>query len=332
VVVFVCVLVCILLIISYPSFAEVSIGEAISRKAEMKRNNPNVVVDTRDIVSQYDPNSIIAQAIRLTEDPNEHVKKYGYGLLAAVGKKYQDLALKKEVVCSFVEGLTDSDESIVTTCAKLLFQNHQKEDFSDEAKAKLRNYLDGVIQSNSHGYYAQNVILLIGVADIQGETARLQTIIEQVNGPLQPFGALALPRHEMVFAALKAKARMGDEDAVERCIALVDSVEDEEFRVVTLLKHIQYIRQPKAVEYIKGYLYSDKKQAYAGPDAVVYSYSWHAASYLEEMIAGFPTKKEIIEIYLKRSKKDESVDALQSFYSEYCQQWIEKQERIEIIR
>lgn len=241
---------------------------------------------------------------------------------------------RRDLVDKFVNALAVNDENLTVYDIEPLL-DFQQSDFSEEAKSKLKQYLDRIASEKSYGNLTPSIILLVGVADVQSAMNPLQTIVEQVEGPLEPFKLNASQLHKIAFAALKAMARMGDEKAIEECIRLVDSEGDETFKMLTLLKHISYIRQPRAVEYFEQYLDSDKEIS-GGPDVIPTPYSKIAAKYLEEMIAGFPTEKEVYDLYHKAKNTDLEFRKQWSSFDDYyvyrCKQWLEEQSTIEIIR
>jgi hypothetical protein len=242
---------------------------------------------------------------------------------------------RRNLADDFVNALTVNDRDLTIYDSNPLL-DYPKKDFSEEAKYKLGQYLDKIASEKSYDNLTSSIILLVGVADVQSAMNPLQAIVDQVEGPLKPFKLSASQLHEIAFAALKARARMGDEKAIEECIRLVDSEEDEDFKVGILLRHISYIRQPEAISYIKRYLYSDKKERSAGPDVIVRSYTRIAAKYLQEMVAGFPTEKETFDFYLKTAGTDlkfrKQWPSFDDYYIYCCRQWLEKQPSVEIIR
>lgn len=335
-----CFLLGCLFVISGESFlyaeAQKTLKDVIAEKVAIKRQIPHAGFNTREIFTNYDGHSVVAQAINLTKDPNEPVRNFGYLLLAQAGTHYDDPNLRKAVVSTFVNGLADKEEDITTFSAKMLLKDYQKEDFSEEAKGKLKQHFNEILSKQSQGYYAMNIILLVGAADMQTEMDRLQWLIDQIHEPLQPFGAQTPRWHEEAFTALKAKARMGDQEAIQKCILLVDAVTDEDFKVITLLKHIAYIRQPKAVDYIKQYLYSDKKARDLGPNFPGAPYFYMAAHCLEEMVVGFPTHLEVSKFYQEKISTDpvfrKQWPSYVDYFGEHWRNWFEAQTSIEIIR
>jgi len=308
--------------------------EVIAEKVKFKYQNPKVAMHPhlREIIDQYDANSVVAQAIQLTKDPNETTKKFGYTLLGYAGYEHDAPHIRKPIVQAFVGGL--KNKGIAHSCAKSLM-NYRKRDFSKEAKASLKQHFEEVLSTGSHSRHVKNVILLIGVADMQTEVDRLQAIIDQIDEPLR-YKHKSKQWMGGAITALKAKARMGDKDAIQQCISMVDSVSDEDYKVETLLKQLEYIRQPEAVEYIKQFLYSDKVPPQLSHDAFELPYSHRAIANLQKMIVGFPTWRESYNAYKHKRGTDLEFSKKRvkfaDYYPEYCRQWIEAQTSIEIIR
>jgi len=311
-----------------------TLEEIILEKTAIIHQNPHAGISVKDIVDHYDPNDIFAQAMQLIQDPNATVKEYGYQLLQVAGRTYQNPTIRQTAVSVFIEEFTDPGQP--GSCSEMLLEHFQKKDYNADAKKKLRQRLDEVLSNQSEGYYARDIILLVGAADMQTEMDRLQWLIDQIHEPLQPFGAQTPRWHEEAFTALKAKARMGDQEAIQKCISLVDAVTDEDFKVITLLKHIAYIRQPQAVDYIKQYLYSDKKARDLGPNFPGAPYFYMAAHCLEKMIVGFPTHLEVSKFYQEKISTDpvfrKQWPLYVDYFGEHWRNWFEAQTSIEIIR
>jgi hypothetical protein len=310
--------------------------DVIAEKAAIKRQNPHAEISLSEIVGKYEGKLVVAQAVTLTKDPNSPViRDFGYQLLFASACTYDDLPLQQTIINAAVDGLGDKEESIAIFCARQL-KSFREKDFSVDAKNTLLKQFNERIAKKSYNTRTKDIILLIGTANVQSAMEQLQIAINQVQGPLHPFKITSPQSHVIAFAALLAKARMGDEKALEHCIALVDSETDEDFKVSHLLNYIGYIRQPKAVDYIKRYLYSDKKQHFAGPDVIQKPYSQIASEYLGKIIVGFPTQKEVFDFYLKTTDADpvfrKEWPLFGDYYGYHCRQWLESHASIEIIR
>lgn len=289
--------------------------EVIAKKIAFRCENPGLPIDFRDIINIYDPNVVISLGLQLMNEPNETMSNLGFDLLANINQRFDYPDLRKTLASISIDRMKYEDESSAILLAESL-QNSRKADFSKEAKENISRHLTQLLSGNNNDYYVRQVVLLIGVADIQEEMHRLQTIIDRVDEPLQPFGGLAKRNHQMAFAALKAKARMGDQNAIQRCILLVDAEPDDfvisipnrpEIKAtiwghkINVLKDLAYIRQPAAVDYIIQYLYSDKKTHDGGPDVGRRTYASIAAEYLEDIIVGFPTYGQAIDVYKRKA-------------------------------
>jgi len=326
------------------------LDEVISEIAAARRQNPHAGFDRQEIVRNYGAKAVVTQARSLVQDPNHAVRDFGYTLLTDAGMASGDSAVRQMVVDLKVSGIGDKEESISTAHVNGLLIGFQKrEDYSDQAKDTLRRYFDVIMETGSRDQFSHDIILLIGVADIQEEMGRLQTIIDQVEGPLNPFRtsantrqqAMAASQHKLAFSALRAKARMGDEEAIRRCISLVESEADEDFKVEILLDRLSYVRQPAVVDYIKQFLYSDKSRD-VDPlsHVIVLPYSYRAVLCFEKMIVGFPERAVIANHIMRYGFDNQFREKWPTYATEgtymahvrYCRQWLEAQSKIELIR
>jgi hypothetical protein len=188
----------------------------------------------------------------------------------------------------------------------------------------------------------KQIVLLVGVADMKSELPQLEQLIQENEGKLKEEHEryLAQGRREIenmsesmrehygyilqkqywqksvVWAALRARARMGVKEDIARCIELVESHPDEDYRVESLLNELSYVRQPEVVDYLHTYLKSDKLEAYKGIDVVRSTYAQYAAIALGRMLCGFPWKKDF-------PPKPEMI--------ERCREWMAEQKQRNII-
>ncbi|MBW8017388.1 MAG: hypothetical protein FVQ82_14500 [Planctomycetes bacterium] len=305
-----------------------TLEETIAEKVEFRRKDPRKVFNMRDLFSNYDENSIVEQAEFLTNDPNEVIKRLGYGFLVYAGRKSEDQTVRRRAVETLVNGLVDKKgDYVLQMCAKTLRRSHTRKNFSKKAKTVLRKKLHDIAINPGSFHYSKYVILIVGVADMQTEMEFLRTLSNQRirNKPTINAGWAGY-----------AMARMGDKEAIKKWISSVDSVTDEDDKVGIWLGRSTYIRQPEIVDYIKPYLYSDKMFRSRGGDVVPAWYSSVAAKCLEEMIVGFPTIVEVIKAFDKKRHDDlefanKSVKFV-DFHRNYCRQWLESQTSIEMKR
>ncbi len=221
------------------------------------------------------------------KDASDRVRWQAYALLWFLGKDSDDPELRQDIVHKLVEGMNDESPVRRVVPLRWLFSFKAK-DFSDASKALIHEML--MVKDPTRD--ARDAILLAGVADMKFELPLLKKLI--VEDELRPtknrylYGTIS-------WAALKARARMGVQEDINRCIELVESHPDEEERVVSLLKNISYVRQPQVVEYLWGYLNSEKKLPpwQPGPDArpIPMPYAPRAAEALAQMLPDFPLRE-----------------------------------------
>jgi hypothetical protein len=95
----------------------------------------------------------------------------------------------------------------------------------------------------------------------------------------------------LVWAALRARARMGVKEDIQRCIELVEARPNEDYKVGKPLRDLAYVRQPEVVDYIYyEYLKSDRKTAGDPPCVPPVTYASRAAWALSQMVRGFPSE------------------------------------------
>ena len=92
---------------------------------------------------------------------------------------------------------------------------------------------------------------------------------------------------------LKALARLGEKEAVQECIRLVEALENPIDRVY-VLEYLSYIRQPEIVEYLWGYLKSDEIEG-GSRDVPPMPFSRRASNALASMLIGYPARASIEE-------------------------------------
>jgi len=121
----------------------------------------------------------------------------------------------------------------------------------------------------------------------------------------------------LMWSALRARARMGIREDIQRCIELVESHPDEDYRVAWLLDQLSYVRRPEVVSYLQTYLNSDKLERYKGADTIRLSHGQRAGMALAKMLRGFPGKKDsgVNKEGMKR-----------------CRKWMTEQKESDIIR
>lgn len=278
------------------------------------------------------------------DDPCEDVRWQAYRLMTGIARGANSIPERRRICDDLVKGLT------LGRCAHiaiwLLKFNFTSADFSQEARALLTQELSQVLANEKMGP-RKEIILLSGRAKLESELPSLQQFIEMQEGILTERqkehvrewqeAIEALPnmpgypprkrfekqlkkqywQSSEMWAALRARAAMGVKEDIARCIELVESHPDEDYRVVRLLKELSYVRQPEVVDYLHTYLKSDKLEGYAGRDVIQLTYGQRAAIALGEMLRGFSWKKDY-------APNHEMVD--------HCREWMAQQNEWDIVR
>ena len=257
-------------------------------------------------------------------DPCSRVRWHAYRSVMLLGLDANDPQARQKIVTRLVMGVRDDAYNSGYLVRWLL--QFTSTNFSEASRQVVRDVLVRAM-ADARTKPREDIILLAGVADLKSELPRLKQFIDEqevilkerhqkhleywreiIEGLPDTNNMPAfLPRRKrfekqlkkqywqssLVWAALRARARMGIKEDIARCIELVGSHPDEDYRVGWLLKELSYVRQPEVVDYLHKYLKSEKVRESKGPDTVVGTYAQHAAKALAQMLRGFPGRKDI---------------------------------------
>jgi len=281
-------------------------------------------------------------------DPCSRVRWRAYALMTNLARDADSIPERRRICDKLVKGLTLGRCTHIATW--LLKFNFTTGDFSQESRALLTEELSEVL-SDEKVALREEIILLSGVAELKSELPSLKQfsdtkeviLKERHQKQVQEWREVIerlpdtnnmpafLPRRKrfekqlrkqywqssLVWDALRARARMGVKEDIARCIELVESHPDEDYRVAWLLKELSYVRQPEVVDYLYTYLKSDKLEPYGGRDVIQLTYGQRAAIALGQMLRGFPWKKDY---------------AANQEMIERCREWMAEQKQWDIIR
>jgi hypothetical protein len=187
-----------------------------------------------------------------------------------------------------VTGVLDEDKGNSKRNFQYLLRISRIEYFDDATKELIREAFFEKDPSSER-------ILLVGVAGLKDMIPHLQEIVQQdpeyVNAERNWwFGT-------QQWCARCALARLGDKGSIEHCISMVESHEDADFRIMNLLKHLAYIRQPECMKILKKYLDSDEISPFAGKDVIRVKYALLVIPLLAPAMDGFPVEDKLSGIY-----------------------------------
>lgn len=166
------------------------------------------------------------------------------------------------------------------------YSNFSSACFTSDTREPLRELLNGMLQKETPP--KDEIILLSGTS---GDSA-LIPLLKKLDSRMKQDKEEEFPLRRRV--ALQACARLGDKEAIRECIAVLD-VLPEEYRKTRELETLSYIRQPEAVEYIKTFLFSDKKEPDCGMDCFGVSFHSRASDALHMMLPDFPDNASLEE-------------------------------------
>jgi len=248
-------------------------------------------------------------------DVNEHVRWQSYRSMILVGVDSNDVVARRGIVYELLTGMQGDVRNRGYLANRLL--QFEAADFSTEAKQLVQRQFEWALDGGMTRE-PRDIFLLVGVADLKSELPRLKQFVEEREQEVTRSRAREVEERQkslggsgsgpggpqrwlerqwwqgtLVWAALRARARMGIKEDIQRCIELADSHPNEDYKVSHFLKELAYVRQPEVVDYIYDYLKSDKVEKWKARDVIGNSYAERAAMALAEMLPGFPGRKDI---------------------------------------
>jgi hypothetical protein len=240
---------------------------------------------------------------------------------------------------------TPADRTTIVTCLTEMLQEgyetgcrcdvyrplrvfSKADDFSLSAKQILHNLLARVADGTyKNPYQIQEIVLLVGIADMQSELPQLQKLIDRWDGGFRKRYEKEVAEHEsccqamverwakvrmdpppvyqmwldavrkrtywqhsVLWDALRARARMGVREDIRRCIEMAESHPDPLYKAARLFGELAYLCQPEVIGYLQKYLYIDERPAPWKGDMVVYSYANYAGVALLQMLQDAPVR------------------------------------------
>jgi hypothetical protein len=214
-----------------------------------------------------------------TRDGSDTVRHFAYKYLANVGHRPPEAGVRRDIVEKLARGMGDVTARRSAYEGLLAFT---RADFSRAARETVTQLLAG---KPTDPRFLGGLALVVGVADIPSQLPVLKGIVDRENARQGSKEWWESPG----WAAMRARARMGVEADVERCIELVEAESNVLMRLDRLFRDLSYVRQRQVVAYFRKYLDGDK----ALPDRLTRSVAPKLAiGCLARMIRGFPVKKK----------------------------------------
>ena len=264
------------------------------------------------LVKEADPNRLLRFLRPYATSEDVAVRSHALGLEVRVAELHPSSEVRQKVVQSLVSGLIgkrETDRALRRKYRGLLCEFSQQ-DFTKVASAAILNDL----QANKP---TDDVILVSGVAQLKEALPVLEKLLfDEVAYRSDPkMRHFSKWYHRIGWDARLARARMGIKQDIERCIALIEEEIDGN-KQWWLLDHLGYIRQPEAIESLKGYFLSNLRLPPTNPGMEGEAYSNYLMPILEDSLLNWPVRSTPIQ----RSARVYSEEQIQ-----LCKEWMAEQ-------
>jgi hypothetical protein len=234
-----------------------------------------------DIMSHAFGAEILPPALPHLSDPSAIVRILAVHLVGAAAADLEDQKARRDAIEQLVLSLDDSEAGRSASERACEYLNDTTSaDFTDKARDALVRLVTRE-RPLERTLFAK-LVLVAGIADIPSLLPRLKAILDAEK---EPQGSRNWWR-SAGWAAMRARARMGVEADIARCIEIVEAEPEVKRRLPMYFGHLSYVRRREVVDYFRKYLDSNetiyrRSGAYAG----------FAAYQLSRMLQGFPVKK-----------------------------------------
>ena len=278
------------------------------------RNQDIVSIRSDELVKSYGI-KLMPSIEQYLKDPSERVRWTACVLLWQLRKHDSTSpAERQHIVYLLVERLNDSS-GLVHQAAPNRLLDFSAADFSEASKNLLKNFLTERLEKKAE---VRDIVLVVGVANMKTELSVLEgLLIDETQYEKKPHAGVWYGTTG--WAARKARARMGVEKDIHRCIKLVTSEPDPIVRYAILFDDLQYVRQPQIIPVLSKYLHSPEPSLVVESDSVLLPARYWAVGALAKILQDFPIKKDAELLY-----REEDI--------EVCRNWMLAQKKWKIIR
>lgn len=250
-------------------------------KAKMEsariREYPPEIRITDEQLKQADPNQMLAVLATYTQDPEWPVRHAACLFMTRMSAIHPTTTIRQKVVRTLLDVVFDEGGHNEGP----LLMEFTASDFNDDSRALIRQALE---REPVNGL----TIRLCGVASIRDAIPRLETLriadARKIHASKQYY--------TLAWHARLARARMGVTEDIARCLEFAEGEKDETERVLQILPDIGYIRQPKAIEYLRKYLESNKRLPPTNPGMPGELYASRVMHILAKSIQGYPVEQK----------------------------------------
>ncbi len=250
-------------------------GEAIVSAMNALRDGGALPMATKALASG-DAGAVLAAVAPFADDDDRKVRRLANALAWHVANGDVEPRIRRQVATQLVTACSDP-ESLVWQHAARQLLDFDASDFTLDAKERIRTLV--------RGRPRREFVRLTGVAGLRGLLPRLA---ELAAGPTNLDTGKWYGK--VNWAAQLARARLGNEFAVRRCIVQVQAETDEVVRVTLLLQDVAYIRHPQATRVIGHYLDSDRELPVACHGEKGMAFAQYALDVLTRSVGDFPVQ------------------------------------------
>lgn len=234
-------------------------------------------------ISRSDSSDIAAAAASYLKHQNKNVRHHAAMLVQRAAIKSTDANLRSNVTNQLIDLLDDLEALVWQHAAKGL-NTFKANDFDEAADNKLRRML-------RRPDPRREVVRLVGLADLKNQMPRLRTLLideRQYETPTSVgkwYGTVS-------WNARLALARMGDADAIDWVVSLVEGEPNDVIRVTVLSRDLGYVGQPKTLAALGRILNSNERLSPTKVGRKGMPVWQYAIDVLADTVDGFPVGHE----------------------------------------
>jgi hypothetical protein len=267
----------LLLLTNAATTAAQDVNSLVSQQISTIRSGNRPEYKVLDQAISKNPEAVLKALAPYPPDTLERVREWTYEQYCRILLLCEKpLPVRRKIVEKLVEGLSDRQVIIRNDCVDYLTQC-SRQDFTPQAQEEFGK------RFNSKSWFSKDLILLAGFI---GDASCMTTLEELAWSP-------ASGQRRLQWHAGLALSRMGDNNAMSRCLSQIDRIGLNDDVTYELLPGLIYTRQRRMFEYLVTVLNSDEKLcSSSNPDSdVSILCGYRVMEYFAPVIRGYPLKQ-----------------------------------------
>jgi len=268
------------------------IKATLSRMMSEARSNTPFQTPSEEQLRDADPQRVLDFLAPYEKDSSWLVRRLALSQAVRVATIHPESQIRQQVV----ERLVEATLSRSVPGAREWLRRFRASEYNDRSKDLIREALARVNRGVVGG---DRAVWLCGSANIRDQLPRLKgLLIDEIQYQAEAKRSGDKKWYLTTgWAARLARARMGVEEDIERCIELAEAEQDADERVLRILPQIGTIRRPRAVEYLRRYLDSDERLAPVKPTGLGGLYASRVMHIFAESLEDYPVKQKAARNY-----------------------------------